>query len=135
EARLVSPYPRGRVARHAVLPGSEPEENQLQLIAPPPGEQRVDRGEVEATFFGLDQLPRYGREHGIEVHRPELRPGRSHISGARRRRIAEFAAENEKRLVLDLELDGAAVPDEPWLCGDWRGECEQRERCKEPDHR
>jgi hypothetical protein len=72
-------------------------------------QEPVDRLEIEAAFGGLDQLPRHGREHGIEVQRLEQRPELIEVFEARRRRVAELAAQHQKRLAADDELAGRAL--------------------------
>ena len=55
----------------------------LQVVRARIAQQFIDRGPVELSFGGLDELPGHRREHGVEVHRLQPRPVRAHVFGAR----------------------------------------------------
>lgn len=56
----------------------------------------------------FDELPVHGCEHGVQVHRRELRPHVLHVLDAGEGRVAQFAAEDEKGLVVNDELGPVA---------------------------
>ena len=53
----VALHPRRGVARHAVLPGAEPQEDQAHVVRPGVPQQSVDAGEVERALRGFDDVP------------------------------------------------------------------------------
>ena len=90
-------------------------------------QQLIDRGPVEFSLGGLDEIPLDRREHGIEMHRLEARPVWAHVFRARCAGIAELAAEDQEGLAVDDQLLSAALLFETGRRG-LRGGGEQCER-------
>ena len=109
EAILVHLDPLGRVARHAVLPTAEPEEDEPQVVAAGRFDEAIDEREVELAFARLDEVPIRGDEHRVEIQLHQPRPDRLHRFERRGGGIAEFAADDEKRLAVDDELRRGAL--------------------------
>ncbi len=101
--------PGGRVAGHAVLPGSEPEKDDALVVLTGLGEEAVDESEVEDAFPGLDELPTERSDHGVEVDGGQLGPDGLHVVEAGGGGVVQFAAEDEEGLAVDDELGGRAA--------------------------
>jgi hypothetical protein len=59
--------PGRSVIHHAVLPGAEPEQDELEPVPARAGEQRIHAGEVQAALLGLELVPIHGDLKGITV--------------------------------------------------------------------
>src|SRR3989442_1582014 len=71
--------------------------------------QTIHEIEIELTFRRLDQLPINGDEQRVEIERDHLWPHDSNVLETRRGGVAEFAAEDEKRLPVHDELRGSSL--------------------------
>ena len=71
---MVGLDPIGRVARHAVLPGGEPEENEIEVVLARVFEEAVDKREVEFSFLRLEEIPTDGNEHSIQMKLLQVSP-------------------------------------------------------------
>ena len=76
--------------------------------------QTVNQTEIVFLFFGLDQLPVNGHQNCVEVSRNQLGPDRPHVFETGRTGIAQLAAQDQKRLVVDNQLSGCALFAEMW---------------------
>ena len=101
--------PERCVARDAVLPASEPEQAEPQIVIARIAKQAVENGEIEMSLFRLDLLPSHGRQNGVEVHGGKLGPDGLHVFDAGRGRIADFTTKDEKWFAVHDELRSAAV--------------------------
>jgi hypothetical protein len=77
-------------------------------------DQAVYERKIEFAFRRFDQFPVDGDQNSIEIERDEFRPYGPHVFEARRRRIAQFAAEDEKRGAVHNELRRLALFAEVW---------------------
>ena len=70
-------HPVGRVAGQAVLPASEPEQHETQVVLPRALDHAVQHAEVELAFLWFDLVPGNARQDGVEIClRDEPRPYR-----------------------------------------------------------
>ena len=58
--------PERRIGGFAVLPGSEPQQTEVQVPFLRRLQEMVHQGEVKLSFYGLEQFPAYRRKHGVE---------------------------------------------------------------------
>ena len=113
--------PDGRIARQAVLPRGQPEEDNALVLVPRLIDEAVDEREVVGAFFGLDQLPTQRRDHGVEAHGCEFGPDRLHVFQVRRGRVVQLAGEHQEWLAVHDQLGGGAAFFEMRRCGGLRG--------------
>jgi hypothetical protein len=67
----------------------------------------VQDAEIEGTFLRLQLLPRNRHQDGVHVHGCEFGKNDIRLGSRARRRIAQLASQNEKRLALHYELSCA----------------------------
>ena len=91
EALRVGLDPGRLVGGFAVLPASEPEDDQAQVIFPGALKGVVHGGEIEAAFLRLDRFPGDDRQDGVEIPLRQLRPERLHVGAAGGAGIVQFA--------------------------------------------
>lgn len=105
-------HPGGHVAGHTVLPGSEPEQDQMQVVGPGRCEQVIHRREVELSLRRFQQFPVHRREDRIQARLPEGLPSVAavHIGRAGGAGIRQLAAQDEERLSVEEE-PAARQPD------------------------
>ena len=104
EPVLIGLNPRGRIAGDAVLPASEPQEHQAQIVFPRRLDRAIYQREIELTLFRLQKFPIDGGQDGVDVHRGELRPNRLQVVQTRSAGVTQFPSEDQKRLAIDNQL-------------------------------
>ncbi|OPZ77194.1 MAG: hypothetical protein BWY77_01747 [bacterium ADurb.Bin431] len=109
EAHRVRFHPEGRVAGHAVLPGAEPEQDELEVVGAGGLEDAVDERKFKTPLLRLDQLPVDGHQGCVEMHVLQLGPDPAHRCGIGGARIAQFTGQHEQGLAPDDELDRLAL--------------------------
>ena len=72
-------------------------------------EKAIDEREIVLAFDRLNEFPTERGDNGVETHGGKLRPQRLHVGEAGRRRVVQFAAQNEERLAVNDELRGGAA--------------------------
>ena len=82
----------------------------------------VQDAEIEGAFLWLQLLPRNGRQDGIHVHGCEFGENDIRLRRRARRRIAQLASQNEKRLAVDYELSCAVFHPEARRLGSVQAE-------------
>ena len=92
------------VAAHSVLPASEPQQAEFQVVLPGLGDDAVHTAEIVLALLWLNHLPGHHGKGSVHSCLLEGLPVRSHILGARRRRVAKLAGKREKRLAFDYQL-------------------------------
>ena len=114
EAFGIALDPDGRVTGHAVLPGGEPEEDDLLVLGAGLGEESVDEGEVVGAFGGLDELPCERGDDCVEAEGGHAGPDGLHVVERGGGGVEELSAEDEEGIAVDDELSGLAVGFEAW---------------------
>ena len=108
KARLIALHPGWHVARHRVLPRTEPEQHDASLVRACLFEQAVDRAEIELPFDRLDQFPEAGAR--IVLSRACRTAARTAAdTSGQMRGVAGFAAADQERRAIDDQLLGRAL--------------------------
>ncbi len=76
---LIRLDPGGRIARHAVLPRTKPQDDDLQVILARRSDEVVDERKIKFPFLRFDELPVHRHQNRIHVHRFQLRPDGRHV--------------------------------------------------------
>ena len=92
------------VGGFAVLPASEPEDDQAQMILPGALDGVVHGGEIEPAFLRLDLFPDDGGQDGVEVALGEGGPDRLHVGAACGAGIVQFAGGHQERFAVHHQL-------------------------------
>ena len=58
--------PQRGIARHGVFPDAEPQQHHMETVFTGSLQGVVDEGEIETPLNGLQQLPVYRHEHGVQ---------------------------------------------------------------------
>ena len=109
EPLLVLLDPHRRVARGAILPTGEPQENDLQMVFPGFLQEAVNKAELEFAFGGFHLRPRYAGQHAIQVARNQSWPDFLHVFHAGRGVVSHLSRHRQKRLAIHDQLRGSAL--------------------------
>ena len=103
---LVLFHPQGDMAGHAVLPGSEPQEDEVHVVGAGLADQIVHAGKIKLALLGRQLLPVDRGQQGVETGLAEFRPELFHIQRARGAGAGEFTGQGQEWLAVDDELRG-----------------------------
>src|SRR5208283_5761607 len=67
KASVVLLHPVRRKTGCAILPASEPEKNDVQIVLSGLGDDSIHLGVIELPLFGLELRPGNTHEHGVQV--------------------------------------------------------------------
>ena len=109
EALEILLHPVGRVAGETVLPACEPQEHQMQVVAPRIPDDAVQHAEVELPFLRFDLVPGNARQDGVEFGLDEPGPYRLHVLEAGGAAVVQFPGQSQERLAIDDQLGGRAL--------------------------
>ena len=129
-------HPRWHVRRHAVLPRPEPQQHEPHVVGARLADQAVHQREVEPPLHRLEQLPVDRGEDRVQAEAVQPGPDGRHVLQARRRGVAELAAEHQERLAVDHELHRVALGTEmrqPLCAGGPRRASDKEKGDKKPD--
>ena len=104
ESLLIRLDPERNVARHAVLPGSEPEKDKLDVVLPCAFYSAVHEREIEPSLLGFDQFPVHRDEKRVEIHLDDFRPDRIQVLQVGCAGVSCFTREHEEGLAVDDQL-------------------------------
>ena len=99
-------HPVGRVAGGSVLPTSEPQKHQTQVVAPCIPDRAVHCAEVELGFPRFDLVPGNARQDGVELGLGELGPNRLHVLQTGGAAVVQFPGQHQKGLAVYDQLGG-----------------------------
>jgi hypothetical protein len=104
-------HPKRHIVIAAVLPGGEPEEDEMEVVCPCLCQQGVDEREIKFVLLGFELFPVDGGFEGIEVEIFCCQPcaGQQGGPGAG---VVDLAAEDEVGFAIDQERVAAVVGDE-----------------------
>ena len=102
-------HPGRDVSRDSVLPASEPQKNEPQIIAFRVADLAVHEGKIEFTFLGFGQFPIDDAQDGVDMDGREPGPDRLQVIGSGGIGIAQFSRQHQKRLAIDDQLGGGAL--------------------------
>src|SRR5208282_5327115 len=101
--------PPGRIAGHAVLTGSQPQEDHADVLIAGLYQQAIDERKVILPFRWLDQFPGERRYYSVERDSRKARPKRLHVFQAGGTGIVKLAAEHQEGLAINDELRRGAT--------------------------
>src|SRR5260370_23582182 len=84
----------------AVLPGSEPEQNEVEVVLTCTVYEQIHVGEVELALFGLHLLPVDGRFDGVDMKGVECRPYLWQSAGPRTG-VIDLSTEDKEGFAFD----------------------------------
>ena len=109
--------PQRRIAAHGVLPRTEPQEDDFQIVPPCQIDSLVDKREIELTLSGFRKVPLRRHEHCIESFAAHAWQNAIDIGLARCRRITQFARKHNHRTAIDGDTAAWAVARNAHLSG------------------
>jgi hypothetical protein len=81
----------------------------VEVLLPRDVKPVVKDGKIEVTLFRFDLVPGHRHQHGVEVHLRQLRQDCVRLRRGSGGRIADFAAQNQKRIAANYKL-GHTIP-------------------------
>ena len=97
-------HPGGGITRGAVLPASEPQQDDVQVVGSGVAEGAIQRGEIELALLGLGPAPAHADQGCVDVRFGQFGPSGARVFGRRRGIVQQLTRQGQVRLAVNDEV-------------------------------